>query len=336
MVSEVVASPVALWCPTFVFYKSSNIKVMDSLAEDAEMEDISCSQDSSQESQDGEETQRRQLRRAYRDLINETCDNSEETSTAPPTETLHKASLLFSKVKRTQEAVLDSKLVLLVATRGRKCASSLPINLCTFDPEEFVAKVRTAAGSSNHSTDPLSMEMWANLGRMSETCFRTSSPFWYLYGSAGDIARRVRAAPTRRTVVEGPDRAPTVAKQVKSGEQTNQETTTEHVAHIHRVLKSLYAKLGNQALPYFEFVIHPQSFAKTCENIFHLSFLVNEGHARVTLDENNLLLVEPVGRDENNTETRRTMKNVFAMTLNMQQWRDAVRALQITRLAIPS
>lgn len=124
--------------------------------------------------------------------------------------------------------------------------------------------------------------------------------------------------------------------QVKSGEQTNQETTTEHVAHIHRVLKSLYAKLGNQALPYFEFVIHPQSFAKTCENIFHLSFLVNEGHARVTLDENNLLLVEPVGRDENNTETRRTMKNVFAMTLNMQQWRDAVRALQITRLAIPS
>ncbi|XP_037580053.1 non-structural maintenance of chromosomes element 4 homolog A-like [Dermacentor silvarum] len=117
---------------------------------------------------------------------------------------------------------------------------------------------------------------------------------------------------------------------VRSVEQTNQETTKERVIVIHQLLNDLYKQFG-QPLPYLEFVIHPQSFGKTCENIFRLSLLI-EGHARIKNDESNLLVVEPIFK---NTSTQREAnENVFVMTLDFKKWQGAVEALKITKPVI--
>ncbi|CAN7985932.1 unnamed protein product [Ixodes hexagonus] len=283
-------------------------------------------EDLSQCSQEDEESKRRQLRRAYRDLINRTTADPDDETAEPPTETLEEAKQLFTKVTRTQEAVLDSKLMLLMATKGRKCANYLPIDLRAFDAEEFASRALSIMGASSPVTHKLDVEAWAKLGQFAEEPLKRSSPFWYLYGSAGELPPRVRQA--RRTIVEAPDRPATVAKKVSSTDRTNKETTTEHVSHIHRLLKSLHSRLG-RPLPYFEFVIHPRSFSKTCENIFHLSFLVNEGHARIA-EEDGLLLVEPVDRTNASAAAQAAGRNnVFAMTLTMEQWRESVQALGI-------
>ena len=42
---------------------------------------------------------------------------------------------------------------------------------------------------------------------------------------------------------------------------------------------------------FFKFVIHPQSFSQTVENIFYLSFLIRDAKAYVHVDDSNNLIL---------------------------------------------
>nr|XP_050023877.1 non-structural maintenance of chromosomes element 4 homolog A-like [Dermacentor andersoni] len=270
----------------------------------------------------------RRVRLEYGSVIDEQLNVPDNVR---PNEVLQQAEELFENVARTQEAVLDSTVVSLAACRGRQLATALPVSLRKFDSEEFAARVRDFVSDASQ-TGPLTEKAWAELGKLAEETAKTSHPFWYLYGSPGDVPAKAKKAPVRRTTQDAPDRAPTVPNKVSSVEQTIQETTTERVSVIHRLLGDLYKQTGCP-VPYFEFVLHPQSFAKTCENIFHLSFLVNEGHARIKYDADNMVVVEPVFA--NMSTEREDRSGTFMMTMDMTKWQKAVKALNITEPVIP-
>ncbi|XP_064460319.1 non-structural maintenance of chromosomes element 4 homolog A-like isoform X2 [Ornithodoros turicata] len=281
------------------------------------------------ESSESCDNQGRQLRRAYRDLINGTISNGEET--VPLTVTLKKAKDLFGKVTRVQEAALDSELVLLLASKARKAATTLPVNFHTFDPEDFLNRVRRYVTVAP-GRGPLNQRAWAKIGKRAEPFVRSSNPLWYTYGSMGkDIPRPPRAPRTR--MVETGNKAPTIPNQVKCTDTANKETTTERVELIHRALKGLH-QLLKRPLPFIELVMHPDSFAKTCENIFHTSFLVNEGHADIFRDDRGVLMIEPVSQ-VNSICSPQQKENVFVMTVTRHQWRDAVKMLALKEPAIP-
>jgi hypothetical protein len=44
--------------------------------------------------------------------------------------------------------------------------------------------------------------------------------------------------------------------------------------HIKRCLVERYKAADSSPMDYFEFVVDPTSFAKTVENMFHVSFLI--------------------------------------------------------------
>lgn len=48
--------------------------------------------------------------------------------------------------------------------------------------------------------------------------------------------------------------------------------------HIKRCLVDRYKSAECSPIDYFEFVIDPASFAKTVENMFHVSFLIKVAH----------------------------------------------------------
>ncbi|XP_070387128.1 non-structural maintenance of chromosomes element 4 homolog A-like [Dermacentor albipictus] len=271
------------------------------------------------------------LRHAYRTVIDRQVVEEEKL---PANDALLTAEDLFKDVTHAPEAVLDSDIVSVAASRGLEQAASLPLNLSMFEPEHLAARVRDLVlDTSDSPTGPLTEEAWAKLGKLAEGTTKTSQPFWYVHGSADDAPVKTKQAPVERTVEDTPDRAPTVPQQVSSVEQTNQETTTGRVGVIHQLLKDLYNQTG-EPIPYFEFVLHPQSFAKTCENIFHLSFLVNEGHARIKPDEFYQVVVEPVFGNTS-AEREANESGVFMMTMTMKKWQDAVRALNLTEPVIP-
>ena len=75
------------------------------------------------------------------------------------------------------------------------------------------------------------------------------------------------------------------AKATKPKEVVNleeeEESTTKDVARVLDSLKEECKKLGR--VHYFKFLVDPDSFAHTVENMFHFSFLVKDGRAGVTL-----------------------------------------------------
>lgn len=46
----------------------------------------------------------------------------------------------------------------------------------------------------------------------------------------------------------------------------------------------LEEKLDNVAIPYLKFVINPDSFAQTIENIFYFAFLIKEGKVALEIE----------------------------------------------------
>lgn len=42
---------------------------------------------------------------------------------------------------------------------------------------------------------------------------------------------------------------------------------------------------GENGVPYLQFIINPNSFAQTVENMFYFSFLVKEGKAAIEIDD---------------------------------------------------
>ena len=75
------------------------------------------------------------------------------------------------------------------------------------------------------------------------------------------------------------------AKATKPKEVVNleeeEESTTKDVGLLLKALKRECEKRGR--VHYFKFLVNPDSFAHTVENMFHFSFLVKDGRAGITL-----------------------------------------------------
>jgi Nse4 C-terminal len=60
---------------------------------------------------------------------------------------------------------------------------------------------------------------------------------------------------------------------------------------IEKQLEKAYKANDETSLNYIKFAFHPTSFSKTVENIFHISFLVNNCIASIYLGKNSILYV---------------------------------------------
>ncbi|KAL0178049.1 hypothetical protein M9458_026943, partial [Cirrhinus mrigala] len=57
-------------------------------------------------------------------------------------------------------------------------------------------------------------------------------------------------------------------------EESHQEATEKEVERILAWLRGYFADDSEDHISYYEFVVDPNSFSRTVENIFHTSFLI--------------------------------------------------------------
>ncbi|NXQ94609.1 NSE4A protein, partial [Sagittarius serpentarius] len=74
-------------------------------------------------------------------------------------------------------------------------------------------------------------------------------------------------------------------------------------------------------ISFFDLVIDPNSFARTVENIFHVSFIIRDGFARLKLDDDKLPIIEP-SKDEGRENNHSTgARNQVVISLSHQEWK---------------
>lgn len=294
-----------------------------------------------------EEHERRTIRHKYRDLINDTQKQRDELIRPESnrlTERLSEANVLFKKVKKTREAALDSQLIYLCAAVGKQQAQALHTDFLTFQPLEFAEKLITFMGASrvnpdseeNTQASQVLPEHWKHFGKTFGPLLKKAPSFHYIHGSfeVGDVEVKPRRKQSKQKDKDVPVKAVKPAA-VGSHAAGKQETTTEEVEGILKLLQQLYIKHDKQAICYFEFVTDPDSFSHTVENMFHVSFLIKDNAVRVFLDDDNLPVIEPIleSNDEGNPGTK---NHQVIMSITIDEWKSIVETFKIKRPVIPS
>ncbi|NXJ86999.1 EID3 inhibitor, partial [Trogon melanurus] len=104
-----------------------------------------------------------------------------------------------------------------------------------------------------------------------------------------------------------------------------QEATEKEVERILALLQTHFTndrQYAETPISFFEFVIDPNSFARTVENIFHVSFLIRDGLARLKLDENALPIIEPTKDEERRKDDHGAgARNQLVISLSHQEWK---------------
>ncbi len=107
--------------------------------------------------------------------------------------------------------------------------------------------------------------------------------------------------------------------------------TEARVQHIMAQLVRAFKQGGKAPVGYFDFVVDPDSFSATVENVFHVTFLVKEDKVKIWVDEQSKLpVIVPVKARLAGSQTDVRKKQVV-ISLNMDQWRRLAKALKITR-----
>ncbi|KAI8961800.1 hypothetical protein F5Y11DRAFT_215878 [Daldinia sp. FL1419] len=96
-------------------------------------------------------------------------------------------------------------------------------------------------------------------------------------------------------------------------------------------LMDRYGLRDTGGIDLLRFVVNPQSFGQTVENMFYVSFLIRDGRIKIDFDENKLPTLDPVDReDETAASKHRAQKQQAVFSIDMKTWRDIIDAFNIT------
>lgn len=313
-------------------------------------EDDTASNSVDMEDEDNDPTRRREIRSKYRDLINSVQQNREDMLSPTNnklTEVLEEANRLFQDVRQAREAALDSQLLVLATDLGKEKASQLHTEGSAFDPSAFAEHLLSFMGLNRLEEEEenedngagangyLPSDAWQRLAKRAEICFKTSPSFHYMMGSF------LAEAPPPKQRVERQRRAPTkeakriMPTQLKKMEESHQEATEKEVERILGYLRSYYADDPTSPISYYEFVIDPTSFSRTVENIFHTSFLIRDGLARMYQDSDKLPCIAPI--EEGEVEAGGTSsRQQCVISISPKSWKEIIAAFDITESLIPA
>merc|ERR1719481_306993 len=96
--------------------------------------------------------------------------------------------------------------------------------------------------------------------------------------------------------------------------QANEQKTDKLVNSTRKILETVYRQGGKKPVNYFQFVIDPESFGNTVENMFHVSFLVKQRVCRLSVDDDiDLPVLEPIGGRAGGEEERSKNQAVISI-----------------------
>ncbi|XP_017268414.1 non-structural maintenance of chromosomes element 4 homolog A [Kryptolebias marmoratus] len=292
---------------------------------------------------------RREIRSKYRDLINSVQQNREDMlspSNNKLTEVLEEANKLFKDVRQAREAALDAQLLVVATDLGKEKASQLFYEGSAFDPTAFAEHLLSFMGlnrledeEDDHQNEAtrdgyLPKDAWHRLAKHTEGCFSTAPSFHYMMGSFHAEPPPPKQRVERQRRVPSKEAKRIMPTQLKKMEESHQEATEKEVERILGFLKSYHQDDPSSPLSYYEFVVDPNSFSRTVENIFHFSFLIRDGLARMYLDDDKLPCVAPVEEGEMEAAGSSTRKQCI-ISMSPKIWKEIVETFEIRETIIP-
>ncbi|KAI8586561.1 Nse4 C-terminal-domain-containing protein [Geranomyces variabilis] len=301
--------------------------------------------------------ERRRVREGYRDLLAETEANRNDMTTEALMNTIQKANSFFGSVCATHEATLDSKLLIVASDIGVQKAHRMRLDGGSFAIDDWIGKLTVKMnGQEGEEGDDEGANLdWHALGKLATRCLSRVPTIDFMLGPlAIEPKQRTQNRRVEKLVKNKEDLQK--PQQLKEGDfEKQQNETTELVMEIARCLY----RVGR--IPFFKFIINPESFGQTVENLFYLSFLIRDGKVQINEDDeyDDLMLgtlwrmmrksrgtrsplllatfaepaVPPNPSDYDDNQIKRYQA---VIDIDQQMWRDLIDAYKITETCIPT
>nr|XP_033798403.1 non-structural maintenance of chromosomes element 4 homolog A [Geotrypetes seraphini] len=300
---------------------------------------------------EGNEESRRNIRHQYRELITSVQQNREDMLSSRSnrlTEVLEEANKLFGGVSRAREAALDAQFLVLASNLGKEKANQLHSDMIVFDPTAFAEDLLTFMGlnrlegvESDGEEDGMANgflppDAWQRVGTEAEKYFKRAPTFHFMLGSFKTDPPVPKQRLERQKEKPKMEERRAMPAQLKKMEESHQEATEKEVERILGLLQIYFKDEPETPISFFDFVIDPTSFARTVENIFHVSFIIRDGFARIKLDQDRLPVIEPVVNEEGQEiEQEKQSRCQSVISLSLQDWKEIVETFEITEPMIP-
>nr|XP_044997537.1 non-structural maintenance of chromosomes element 4 homolog A [Jaculus jaculus] len=292
----------------------------------------------------------RQIRHQYRALINSVQQNREDILNASDklTEVLEEANTLFNEVSRAREAVLDAQFLVLASDLGKEKAKQLRSDMNSFDMLRYVETLLTHMGVNPLEAQELTRgedrsgfefilyDSWKIAGKTAEKTLNKTHTFHFLLGSIqgeAPVPKPRIDRPRQPRMVEEQRAMPA---QLKCMEESHQEATEKEVERILGLLQTYFREDPDTPMSFFDFVVDPHSFPRTVENIFHVSFIIRDGFARIRLDQDRLPVIEPVNINEESEriDHNSQIRSQGIIALSYHDWEEIVKTFEISEPVI--
>lgn len=292
----------------------------------------------------------RNIRKQYRQLIYSVQQNREDivnTASDCLTEALEEANVLFDGVSRTREAALDAQFLVLASDLGKEKAKQLNSDMSFFNQVAFCDFLFIFVGLNwmeddgrdalSGCDDSIARSFWETVHEEATAWISRAETFHFIFGSFRSESSAPRPRPGHHKKahrVEENGDMPTKLRRLDLG--SNQEGTEKEVERILGLLQTYFRKYPDTPVSYFEFVIDPNSFSRTVENIFYVSFIIRDGFARIRLDQDRLPILEPINMNQVGEENDPSFhgRKQGVISLSLQDWKNIVATFEISEAMI--
>ncbi|XP_062352316.1 non-structural maintenance of chromosomes element 4 homolog A isoform X1 [Cinclus cinclus] len=290
----------------------------------------------------------RMIRSQYRELISTVQQNREAMLNSKSnrlTEALEEANRLFDGVCCAREAALDAQFLVIASNIGKEKANELHSEMSAFDSTAFAEDLLTFMGVNRtevEDTDDfedapgafLPSDAWKTMGEEALKYFRRAPTFHYMMGSFKSEPPVPKQRIERQKKASRGKAERAMPAQLKKMEESHQEATEKEVERVLGILQTHFENDPNTPISFFDFVIDPNSFARTVENVFHVSFLIRDGLANIKMDEDELPIIEPVKPSGGEEDSRAGARNQVVLSLDRKEWQEVIETFQIREAMI--
>eukprot|EP01114_Cavostelium_apophysatum_P014871 TRINITY_DN3957_c0_g1_i1.p1 TRINITY_DN3957_c0_g1~~TRINITY_DN3957_c0_g1_i1.p1 ORF type:complete len:425 (-),score=102.44 TRINITY_DN3957_c0_g1_i1:585-1859(-) len=287
-------------------------------------------------------SERRDIRKGYRKLIAETTEKREEYIQPDSNgldRQLEKSNAYYDRVRQPREAALDAEMLKITTEFGVEQVHRLHAGFKTRDMSEFISKIKgklrpqTIEGQYEETENQRDAFDWESFGKFASKFVRSTPTISFLLGPLAAVPKE-----RKERVVKHREKD-TIEKQINPDEIKNTtDDGTEHLdSETSRNVQEVKSHLEKaKEMNFYKFIFDPKSFSNTVENMFHLSFLIKEGHASLKLDESRQPIVGiATPANEMEESSGDAVKRQTVVQLNYSDWEEWKRKFNVTDGFLP-
>ena len=246
---------------------------------------------------------------------------------------------IFTEVDAPREASMDAVCMRNLSKMCRQRAENMTTNMHEFRMDEFGHKIKTMLGVEENA--PVDMKKWVLLGQTVKKYIHKSPSLTYMFGALDTVPPEPKEKKTRETKSKQATKASqlqeTQAAVIKET-TVNANQTDVIVSHVFKCAVTQFKINNKQPFNYFKFVINPECFGTSVENMFHVSFLIKEGKVGISIcgETGDPLLHPLTSKQMTERRTQNDPKNQVVLSFSQSEWSQLIKKYQIKDSLIES